>query len=536
MTFNLRLTAAYHTASDGGGNTVDRGNLRTSQSKRSRKAAHQHVSPLSVPERFSNTSRYFLWASDIHLDPYYGTPEQQCGKSLSVTKSNAFGTMGCDPPFALLESGSAALADLASSVDAEFFMFTGDFVRHNPQGMPTPASSVKEAISNITGTFNASMPMLHGYSVGALGNDDSPRDYKLNITTSQASNPWLEQLANIFATNKQMPLKYLDAYSYGGFFESEIGGIKVLTLNTLFYSVFHNPVTYPLPEDPFGQFSWLREKLTLAAQQQRAVWIVGHIPPGLETYGYTELWHPQYLTAYLDIVQDPNLGKFVAAQLFGHCHTDEFRLLPNAPDGAGPILLNGALSPIYGNQPSIRLVEYEPSTGRMVSYNVYWSELTEGSQEPAWHFGYNAVTSYKSLRESVKATGALSQSSFEALANVLETGLGSEWDTYVTWYRTRSANDLEDCGVNPPSKGQDRLCSSACLVSYACGIRIYSEQDYKTCKRQSLADINMKETADATNSDPSDFYKSEREKHRDALRLPGCTKNLRRQSQQKLLL
>lgn len=32
--------------------------------------------------------------------------------------------------------------------------------------------------------------------------------------------------------------------------------------------------------------------------------IVGHISPGIETFAYTELWYPQYVEAYLEIVQD----------------------------------------------------------------------------------------------------------------------------------------------------------------------------------------------------------------------------------------
>ena len=36
---------------------------------------------------------------------------------------------------------------------------------------------------------------------------------------------------------------------------------------------------------------------------------------------------------YLDIVQDEVLGAVIAAQLFGHVHKDEIRLLPKPPKG-----------------------------------------------------------------------------------------------------------------------------------------------------------------------------------------------------------
>ena len=57
---------------------------------------------------------------------------------------------------------------------------------------------------------------------------------------------------------------------------------------------------------------------------------------------YTQLAYSprEYLYA-----QDPDLGSYVAAQLFGHIHACEFRLLSNAtnPGMMGPILLSGAL-------------------------------------------------------------------------------------------------------------------------------------------------------------------------------------------------
>merc|ERR1712232_400959 len=137
------------------------------------------------------------------------------------------------------------------------------------------------------------------------------------------------------------------------------------------YSVWHTPASSHLPEDPFEQMAWLRQRLEAASAEGRSVWIVGHIPPGMETYGYTELWHQQYVKAYLNLVEDPKLGGCIAAQLFGHVHAEEIRVLPRAPPGAGPVLLMGAISPIFHNNPSFRLVEYDASTGRMLDYTDY---------------------------------------------------------------------------------------------------------------------------------------------------------------------
>jgi len=466
----------------------------------------------STPTRTTNTSKFFLWLSDVHVDPYYGTSRQQCSESVDATKSNEQGTMGCDPPYALLKSVAAVAANLSASVGAEFFLFTGDYARHNAAGMPHPSDNVSSIIYNVTHILGQHLPVLftsQQMSIGVVGNTDLPTDYAMEISTEEESNHWLTKIADgLFP-----PLSTINEpeFTYGGYFESEFGGLTVLTINTVPYSVFHKPPADPLPDDPFSQFQWLRDKLAAAAQEERSVWIVGHIPPGLESYGYTELWHPQYLRAYRSIVQDAVLGRFIAAQLFGHCHTDEFRLLPDAPEGAGPILLTSALSIVYNNNPSIRLVEYEPSSSRLLSYSVYWSEM-KGGQELKWQLGYNAVAAYEPLQEAVAATGALSQEAFEGLALRLAQGDGEDWSTYVSWYKTQSPNDLEECGLH--SNGTDAW-KSACLLSFSCGLKVSTRQEFEVCQQGSLEGLG-EESLQVLKGNPEGFYQAARMWHRNA--------------------
>ena len=78
----------------------------------------------------------------------------------------------------------------------------------------------------------------------------------------------------------------------------------------------------------------------------------------METFGYEELWHQHYVESYLRVVQDEAYGGTIAAQLFGHVHADEIRLLPESPTKEShPILLSGAISPVYQNNPSFKIVE-----------------------------------------------------------------------------------------------------------------------------------------------------------------------------------
>ncbi|CAK0867046.1 unnamed protein product [Prorocentrum cordatum] len=261
-----------------------------------------------------------------------------------------------------------------------------------------------------------------------------------------------------------------------------MGGLTVLSINTIIYSVFHSPAAEVPPEDPFHQFAWLRSRLQAAAEQNRTVWIVGHVPPGIETFGYSELWRPSYVERYLGIVQDPVLGPRVAAQLFGHVHKEELRVLPNAPVGAGPIILSGSISPIFMNNPSLRFVEYDPVTQRPVRYQELFTEMPEGSQSPEWRFGYDLLDAYGVLKKGVDDAGALLHSHVESLADRLEDGLG-DWDAYASWYATQVQNvgplDLMACSST--GKALNRTARLACRKRYRCAMTVSTQEQFNAC-------------------------------------------------------
>jgi hypothetical protein len=57
----------------------------------------------------------FIWLTDTHSDPYYGTAAQAPGgKPSSVTEANTWGTMGNDPGYDMLQSAVTAAAKLGN--------------------------------------------------------------------------------------------------------------------------------------------------------------------------------------------------------------------------------------------------------------------------------------------------------------------------------------------------------------------------------------------------------------------------------------
>mmetsp|Transcript_42242 Transcript_42242/g.134147 ORF Transcript_42242/g.134147 Transcript_42242/m.134147 type:complete len:515 (-) Transcript_42242:87-1631(-) len=437
----------------------------------------------------SRGSRYFVWITDPHIDPYYGMHGQACQRvNAYETIQHRFGTMRCDPPIALLDSMVNAAAAVAHVVHADFLLFTGDFVRHRQFAMPDPYENVTSVVADVTRSLKWGFP-ASGILLGSLGNDDTPHNYELNITTDEPQNGWLANMASTFASEGVMPPAAEPTFAYGGFSEEQRGNLTFLTINTLIYAVKHVPMADPLPADPFGQLAWLRQRLEAASARRRPVWIVGHIPPGMETFGYTELWHPEYTRGYLEVVQDPVLGPWVAAQLFAHVHADEFRVLPSLLPGAGPVLLAGAVSPVYQSNPSFRLMEYDPQTGRPLGWSVYYSELPAGDDEPHWQLGYCSAE-YEALAASVRARGSLQNAAFVEFSAQLVQG-GPVWDAYATRYKSRYLSDLHFCGVDPLAGNYSALTRRACRDAYACAVRSWTAEQFEACStRSSLAARN----------------------------------------------
>ncbi|CAE7191583.1 sgmD [Symbiodinium natans] len=417
----------------------------------------------------------FLWLTDAHVDPYYLSPDRQCFKMpLSRLTHFPFGMIGCDPPPHLLYSVlEGAAAWLKSGGNSSFVLFTGDFVRHHllrMQNSGANASDIVKNVSVLTRNYFADIPAVFG----ALGNSDSHCDYCQEITTDRPVNPWFWTLGNAINQAGCMTNKTLEAYKYGGYFELAVGGLTILSISTVIYSVFHVPAG-PLEDDPFSQFAWLKERLGEAVQQQRRVWIVGHIPPGIETFGFTELWRPVYVAKYLEIVQDPVLGPAIAAQLFGHLHKDEFRVLPNPPPGAGPIILSASISPVYYNNPSFKIVQYNRTSGKLVNFKMVYSEITADGKPLQWGFGYDLLQTYPEFQGS-----GLSMDAVMNLTDEFSTGLES-WKQYARWYAASYPNELQHYTALKTDSEANATWKSKQRRQYTCAMVIRTAAEYQDC-------------------------------------------------------
>lgn len=451
-------------------------------------------SPLAIQAE----NRSFIWFSDIHLDPYYGTDlavnhdgswggtddGEGCGPSKAST--HPYGSFGCDsPPFlveSLLEQASTKRSStdaVTGATDLDFMIITGDFVRHgNDELLPSPMNATEDILLTVSNSIRSYFPEDFPV-VPSIGNNDVTPDYYLDVDRPEVMLGMISRGLQPLLGEKNS--KATSTFQQGGYFAFNVTQeITVLSLNTVIYSTNHQPAYRPPPsddndDDPLGQFAWLEIQLEVAVQSKRSIYIIGHVPPTIGSYRHTQLWKEPYLKRYYEIVeQRESYSKVVKAQLFGHIHTDEFRVHQDV----FPIFLTSSFTPIYGSNPSYRVVTYDSDTGELLDYHVRYLDLASAS------------LAKNTSKEDLSNVGHWQQGqSFTEAYNVPDMSLTSlqtivgdlknSTDTSIYWEALLTR-------LHVYTHGSD-ICDDTCRREWACTLSSMTAAQYDTCVLKSWA-------------------------------------------------
>ncbi|KAF0704763.1 Aste57867_7264 [Aphanomyces stellatus] len=283
----------------------------------------------------------------------------------------------------LFESALAYAQTVLASPD--FFLYTGDAVAHMDHNESFLAQSVAVSVSTMQKYFH-----VVANATAILGNADCVLDYEFNVTdpTTTTTNPTIGTVDQVWRPLLS-PSHFAQFDARGYLWYNVEPRLVLITLNTVPYSPKHFPNTTAM-DDPFDQFQWLRATLAAVRANQSFAYIAGHIPPIIDSYTGSAQWVPKYIVAYKAIVRD--FPDIIKAQLFGHVHSIEYRL-PQDNLGA-PLFTSGAISPLFGNNPSFTIWEYDNTTFDLLDYTVFATNLTKHSNTVAWKRLYRASLVY----------------------------------------------------------------------------------------------------------------------------------------------
>ncbi len=367
----------------------------------------------------------WLIVSDIHLNPYDALQRPS--------------PPGNDTNLALFES---ALAEMKHSVPSPaVVLIPGDFLAHYFPRLvglhdagSAPAGAGLAAMRNIASRFAQAYPKAQFAIV--LGNNDDPcGDYHSPIGGS-----YLKELVKIWA-----PLvdrggaapAFADSFSHGGYYVASlpVRGLRLVALNSVYFSrEYLGDCKGRQPEAAPREVAWLRSTLASTPAGTKNVLLM-HIPPGYDAF-VTETARAVVAWPYYEPEQNASVLNAIATSadriafgIAGHEHRFDFRLVPGKPNV--PILVFGALSPVYGNNPTFATVSVTPAGDiRDIAFHAF------AESSATWMPGRSFGDAWKTGAPSIGAE------TLEALHRGLERtpAMRSDWDAQSIAWPAPSAN------------------------------------------------------------------------------------------------
>ncbi len=442
-----------------------------------------------------------LLTSDIHFEPFWDpakvpqlaaapvsewkailaaepSPDQQQRFAALQQSCHARGT---DTSFALFDSSLKAMHNHASN--ARFVTVSGDLLSHAfqckykmlfPQSTPADMRAFAEkTVDYVIGELYGVFPNVPVYV--ALGNNDSDcGDYRLDAHSEFLAVAGSEVTKNFPASERQSAQ---DSFANGGYYSvslpAPLENARLLVLNDIFMSSNYSTCAGKAdPTEADAQLAWLRQQLSEARANKQKIWVMGHIPPGVDLYStarrMVDVCGGQSPTMFLssekiaDVIAE--YGDVVELAIFAHTHMDELRLLKE--DGQSPasqksvaVKMVPSVSPIHGNHPSFTVAQIDPSSAELVDYKVFAASNLTGV-DARWTEEYDFARSYHMAKFTLSSV------------NRLIDGFAADPNAKTQ----ASQNYIKDFSVDYASP----LLSLA-WPEYVCTLSNFTQQAFKAC-------------------------------------------------------
>ena len=380
-----------------------------------------------------------LFLSDIHFDPFWdpakvpqlvATPASEWKAILaappSADRQQRFAALqqtcharGEDTSYPLLQSSLQAVR--AHAAGAAFATVSGDLIAHAfpckynaqfPHAAPGDYRAfVEKTMDYVIGELAAALPGVPVYV--ALGNNDSDcGDYRLDARSEFLSVIAGEVTGAAYPSSERM--SSVKGFSEGGYYSvnlpAPVRNARLLVLNDLFMSSKY--ATCAGKADPAAaaqQLAWLQRQLASARANKQKVWVMGHIPPGVDLHSTVtkmrEVCGGAKPEMFLSSEKLADLlvefSDVVELAIFAHTHMDETRILkadgdarPSAAGNSVAVKMVPSISPIDGNAPSFTVARIDPSSAALLDYRVFAASNQTGV-DAVWNEEYDYGQTYR---------------------------------------------------------------------------------------------------------------------------------------------
>ncbi len=441
-----------------------------------------------------------LFVSDIHFEPFLDSgkalrlaaaPVSEWNSILAAPASadaaarwakveQSCPARGADTSFVLYRSSLRAMH--AQAGEAKFAVVSGDLISHSfsckfAAVFPKAQSGdyrafVEKTIDYVLTELRGAVPGVPVYA--ALGNNDSDcGDYRLD-----GNSAFLKDSGVVFAADLhgEEQTKARESFGVGGNYSVKLPApmenARLLVLDDQFMAARYQTCGGKTDGAPAAaQIAWLKQQLELAHGKKEKVWVMSHIPPGVDSYSTAKKWMelcaggkakmflssealPEALAGYGDVVQ---------LAIFAHTHMDEVRLLTPAKTDAvqEPIAVKmiASISPVDGNNPSFTLGTVDPATATLTDYRVIaasnqtgvdtkWSE--EYDFDRTYHEPAFTATTVGNLIAGFKADPSAQSAASQDYLRFYMTGVDMRkmsliWSPYVCSLKNEAPDAYREC-------------------------------------------------------------------------------------------
>lgn len=428
----------------------------------------------------------FVVIADLHFNPF-DPPELATALARSApaawpaifaaANGQAMSRTGEDTNHALLASSLAAFAKAAASAD--FAIVPGDFLAHGFEEKasktlgvaPSSQAAGEMAVKTTNFVADALAGALGGKpAIIALGNNDSScGDYRIEPAGSYLA-ATRETVRRLVGAERLDP-DFDETYAAGGYYAARhptVANTLIVVLNDVLWSTKYRDAcgTGGLAAAQ-AMLDWLRDRLARQRAAGGRVWIVHHIPWGIDPYSTINATASTCPAKVVPFLKEPFASDFLAllvehrdmlqASFSGHTHFDDYRLLI---DKRGTVVgadkVTPAISPIFGQNPGFQVFTYDRPSGAPRDFSTWYLANPGAAPHAAdWRFEYTFTKAYGQPEYSPGAVKAV----WQAMSSD-----GAVRDTYRRLYTVeRGALDAATVTAYWCAMGHmDRLSFTAC--------------------------------------------------------------------------
>lgn len=339
----------------------------------------------------------FLWLSDLHFDPTANPKLIDALAEASVdewpriltSSPDRFSRFGEDTTWALLSSSLDAMRRTAPNV--KFTIVTGDLLVHRFRNrFQSTAKDHDDASFRrfATKTVQFVAAQIRSIAPGkpvlfTLGNNDSEcGDYEVQpggAFLRDESAAMAQLLGPLNDETSATDWTALGSYSVP---HPWLKHHRVIAVNSIYFSpIYQNACSDGGADPALEEMRWLGRELSKARDRKDKVWLIFHIPPGVDGYATSHaeesgpekpafMWKPVYTEEFQNLLK--RYHKTVTVSLAGHEHMDDFRLISNSL-----VLMTPAVSPVFKQNPAFRVVSFRPDGALSDGTTYYLSNLDD---------------------------------------------------------------------------------------------------------------------------------------------------------------